>query len=125
MSDTRSVIAEFWRRMNTNDWALAAELFAPDCCVDWPQSGERIRGAENFVALNAAYPAEAPWQFEIRSLVVDGESGVTETSVSSGDIRATAISIFTVRNGQITHIREFWPDPYEAPDWRAQWVERL
>ena len=125
MDKTRTVISEFWRRMNVNDWVSAAALFSRDCTVDWPQSRERIRGAANFIALNSAYPAKAPWRFEVRSLVVDGETGITETAVSSGDVRAIAISTFTVRDGQITHIREFWPDPYDAPDWRAQWVEML
>ena len=124
-AETRRAIVEFWRRMNLNDWGFASELFAPGCVIDWPQSLERIRGAENFVALNAAYPTSAPWRFDVVSLVVDGENAVTETRVANDKAEATAVSFFVVSAGRIVKIREFWPDPYEAPDWRGQWVEKL
>lgn len=125
VADTKEIVTEFWRRMNLNDWALAAGLFAPTFTLDWPQSRERIRGAVDFAALNAAYPATAPWRFTVRSLVTDADMAVTETEVVSAEVSATAISTFWVRDGRITHIREFWPDPYDAPDWRAQWVEKF
>lgn len=109
--------------MNRNDWRQAGALFAEDFTLDWPQSGERIRGRDDFAALNAAYPATAPWHFDVRHLWTDGLHVITETEVKSGNVAAVAISFFTVRDGEIAHIREFWPEPFAAPAWRAQWVE--
>lgn len=127
MSDTettRRIVSEFWAAMQANDWAAAAALFADDYLLHWPQSGERIRGAANFVAINANYPAAGRWHFTIERLLVEGEQTVTDVVVSDGAVTARAITFTTVRNGRIAEQVEYWPDPFEAPAWRAAWVER-
>jgi hypothetical protein len=51
--DAVAIATEFWRRMGDNDWHAAAELFADDFELVWPQSGERIVSREAFIAVNA------------------------------------------------------------------------
>jgi ketosteroid isomerase-like protein len=48
---------------------------------------------------------------------------VTDTTVTDGEVVATAITFSTVRDGKIAHQVEYWPDPFEAPAWREPWVE--
>jgi ketosteroid isomerase-like protein len=122
--ETRRVVLQFWAAMQANDWAGAAALFADDYVLDWPQSGERIRGGVNFVAINANYPAAGRWRFTVERLVAEGEVAVTDVLVTDGAVTARALTFTTVRNGQIVRQVEYWPDPYEAPAWRATWVER-
>lgn len=121
---TRQLVTQFWAEMQANDWAAAAALFADDYLLYWPQSGERIHGAANFIAINRAYPAAGRWSFSVERLVVEGEQAVTEVTVTDGAVRARAITFTTVRDGCITSQIEYWPDPFDAPDWRAAWVER-
>jgi len=122
LSDARALAAEFWRRMNSNDWASAAELFSDDFELAWPQSGEFIRSREAFVAVNTEYPASGRWSFSMHRLIGEGSRAVTETLVSDGTIRATAITFFDIEAGRIHAMCEFWPDPYPAPEWRRKWV---
>ncbi|HMQ29717.1 MAG TPA: hypothetical protein PKD53_03270 [Chloroflexaceae bacterium] len=56
-------------------------------------------------------------------LVVEGERAVTDIIVSDGVVTARAITFTTVRDGRIASHVEYWPDPFEAPAWRAAWVE--
>lgn len=119
---TRRLVTQFWVAMQTNDWIAAAALFADDYVLHWPQSGERIRGAANFVAINSAYPAAGPWRFTVERLVVEGEQAVTDVVVSDGAVTARAITFTTVRDGRIARQVEYWPDPFDAPAWRAAWV---
>lgn len=121
---TRRVVTQFWEAMQANDWAAAAALFADDYVLHWPQSGERIRGGANFVAINSAYPAAGRWRFTVERLVAEGEQAVTDVVVSDGAVTARAITLTTVRDGRIAGQVEYWPDPFEAPVWRASWVER-
>jgi ketosteroid isomerase-like protein len=121
---TRELISQFWAAMQANDWAAAAALFADNYVLHWPQSGECIRGAANFVAINAAYPAAGRWRFAIERLVVEGEQAVTDVVVSDGTVTARAITFTTVRDGRIAGQVEYWPDPFAAPAWRVAWVER-
>lgn len=121
---TRDVVAQFWAAMQANDWPGAAALFAEEYLLEWPQSGERIRGGANFAALNAAYPAAGRWSFTVERVVAEGEQAVTDVVVSDGAVTARAITFTTVRGGRIVAQVEYWPDPFEAPAWRAAWVER-
>jgi ketosteroid isomerase-like protein len=116
---------EFWRLMATNDFDAVGAVLADDFVLDWPQSKERIRGAENFAGLNAAYPARGPWAFTINRIVAAGNEAVSDVSITDGAVNARAISFFTVECGKITRVVEYWPEPYDAPFDRTQFVERI
>lgn len=121
----RRLVERFWRAMNDNDWRAAATLFGDDYILDWPQSGERIRGREGFVAVNAAYPAAGRWRFGVERVVADAEGAVTDVTVTDGARRDRAITFFAIRDGRIARMTEYWPDPFAAAPWRAGWVERI
>ncbi|MGN4150479.1 nuclear transport factor 2 family protein [Burkholderia gladioli] len=129
MTDTSDnaldIVQEFWRLMATNDFHTVAAVLAEDFILDWPQSKERIRGARNFAELNQDYPAQGAWVFRINRIVANGGDAVSDVSVTDGAVSARAISFFTVKDGKISHIVEFWPEPYEAPFDRTRFVEQL
>ncbi|SYZ83172.1 polyketide cyclase [Vibrio paracholerae] len=113
----------FWNAMKTNDFAKASEWLSLDFEGFWPQSGELILGRENFVAINAHYPANGHWLFDIHSVVCEGDSVVTDVSITDGVQKARAITFHTVENGLIIKQKEFWPDEMLPQAWRAQWVK--
>lgn len=121
---SKQVVAQFWTTMQTNDWRAAAALFADDYVLEWPQSGERIVGRDNFVVVNAQYPAAGRWQFAVQRLLAEGDEVVSEVVVTDGVQHGRAITFSNVRDGLITRQVEFWPDSFDAPAWRAPWVER-
>jgi hypothetical protein len=45
------VVAEFWRLMATNDFHAVSAVLSNEFVLEWPQSKERIRGAENFAKM--------------------------------------------------------------------------
>ncbi len=127
MSDTeksKQVIEEFWAAMQTNDFKSAGEWLHEDYVLEWPQSGERIRGPANFVAINEHYPAHGHWEFRINHIVAEGNQVVTDLGVTDGVIAGQVITFSTVRAGKIVYQIEYWPDPFEPQAWRAEWVER-
>ena len=121
----KQVIEKFWQMMEGNDFYAVAQLMHDEFTLEWPHSGERIRGRENFAKLNTAYPAEDKWRFIINSIVADGEVVVTDVSVTDGVNHDRVITFSTIRDEKIWKQIEFWPEPFEAPEWRAQWVERI
>ncbi len=124
-SSSRDVVVGYWQAMQSNDFRAAAQWLHDAYVLDWPQSGERIRGRDNFAAINEQYPAAGRWQFTINRIVAEGDQVVSDVTVTDGQITARAITFSTVRAGKIVHQVEYWPDPFEAPAWRAQWVERV
>jgi len=111
--------------MNANDFRAAGAWLHDDYLLDWPQSQERIRGRDNFVAVNEHYPAAGRWRFAVQRLVADEDKVVTDTTVTDGVITARAVTFSQVRDGKIVRQTEYWPDPYPAPAWRTQWVESI
>jgi ketosteroid isomerase-like protein len=123
--NSKQIIENFWETMKTNDFHAVAELLHDDYILEWPQSGERIRGRENFAEINTHFPAEGKWQFTVNQILSDGDQVVTDVTVTDGARMDRAITFSTVRDGKILKQVEFWPEPSEAPDWRAEWVERM
>ncbi|WP_326763670.1 nuclear transport factor 2 family protein [Streptomyces sp. NBC_01591] len=62
--------------MQARDWAGVGELLAEDVVVEWPVSGERIHGRENFVRINAEYPEG--WLIKILRVLSSGNEVVSE-----------------------------------------------
>lgn len=121
----KEVVQNFWDAMQTNDFAQAGKWLSEDYELTWPMSGERIIGRDDFVAVNSYYPANGRWEFTVHSLLVEGDVVVSDVGVTDGVVRARAITYSTVKNNLITKQIEFWPDYYEAPDWRKQWVTKI
>lgn len=124
-SSPEAVVREFWRLMATNDFHSVAAVLAPDLVVEWPQSGERIRGAGRFCQMNAEYPTTGRWRFRINRLVASGDSVVTQVSLGDGEQSAEPISFFTVQDGRITRLLEYWPEPFAPAENRRHLVERM
>ena len=120
---TLDVVKRFWALMQTNDFHSVGEVLSDDFVLEWPQSGERIRGGENFGRMNAEYPAHGVWKFMINRILVDGDEAVSDVLVTDGVQQARAISFFHVVDGKIQKLLEFWPDPFPAPDHRQHLVE--
>ncbi|WP_457328690.1 nuclear transport factor 2 family protein [Rhizobacter sp. P5_C2] len=118
-------VQTFWRLMATNDFFSVAQVLAPGFVLEWPQSNERIRGAENFARMNSEYPAHGPWRFTVNRLVGAQGEAVSDVSVTDGVQSARALSFFTVEDGLITRLVEFWPEPYAALANRAHLVEPI
>ena len=123
--ESKQIVQNFWAAMQTNDFRRAGEWLHDDYSLEWPQSGERIRGRDNFVAINENYPAHGRWEFTLHRILAEGDEVVSDVGVTDGVVRARVITFSTIRAGKILHQTEFWPDPFEPATWRAQWVERM
>ncbi|MGI8968059.1 MAG: DsbA family protein, partial [Chloroflexota bacterium] len=65
-----------------------------------------------------------PWRFTVNRLITEGDTVVTDVTVTDGVQIARAITFSEVLDGRIVRQTEYWPDPFEAPACRARCVER-
>lgn len=121
----RQLVERYWEVMNTNDYTAVGALFHDEFTLDWPQSGERIRGRANFAAINANYPLPGPWRFTIQRLLTDEREAATVVSVAAPQFNGPVVTFFEFRDGLIYRMQEYWPDSFPATPDRAQWVERI
>lgn len=111
--------------MATNDFYSVAAVLSDEFVLDFPQSGERIRGADRFARMNEEYPAQGRWQFTLNSLVAAESEAVSDVNVTDGTVVARVISFFTLRDGKITRMVEFWPEAFSPEPNRAHLVELM
>ena len=120
----RQAIERLVDALNRRDLELFHEQFHDDAVMEYPQSGERVVGAENRRAVYGAFPglpAVAP-----RRVLVDGDLGVLEAKLDYGDgAEWRAVLVFEFRDGRIARETAYWSQPFEAADWRAEWVEPI
>ncbi|MEJ2239174.1 MAG: nuclear transport factor 2 family protein [Gemmatimonadales bacterium] len=110
--------------INARDLAAMDHLFADDVVMEWPQSGERIRGNANRREIYSRFPALPT--VTARELTAHGDLCVLEASLDYGDGDPyLVVFIFQVRNGLIAKEVAYWSKPFPAPDWRSPWVERM
>jgi len=121
--------------------ALTA-LRHPDWSVYWPQSGERVHTSEAFAEIIANYPGGAP-ATEITRVVGSEDQWVVTAGntvmrvAGSGDFwwsewKLTyptgevylVVDLIELRDGLVHRETVYWAAPFEAPAWRAPWVDR-
>src|SRR6267378_7714537 len=95
------LVEKFWQLMKSNDFRSVGAVLADDYVLEWPQSNERIRGKDNFAAMNEEYPAHGRWQFTVNKMVGNDDEAVSDVSVTDGVQTARAISFFTIADGKI------------------------
>jgi ketosteroid isomerase-like protein len=121
--ENRRTVERFWNAIGAFEFAAAGDLLSDDYVGEYPQSGERIRGRDNFVALNKNYPGA--WRATIRRVIASGDQVASEVLLEHNGQVVPVVSFFDLRDGRIVKEVDYWPDPFPAQEWRAQWVERI
>jgi SnoaL-like domain len=96
--------------------------------MEMPQSGERFRGRENMRAFQRARDNHAtpPRSLQLRRVLVKEGLWVVEAVIDYGDGRVfDVVLILELRDGKMWRDRWYFAESFEAPEWRAQWVERM
>jgi hypothetical protein len=109
--------------MSDLDAESGYELRHEDFVMEMPQSGERIRGREKMREFQGAYPA--PPSMRLRRVVVREGLWVAEVVSDYGGQEVHYVSIVELKDGKMWRDTRYYAEPFEAPEWRAQWVERM
>ena len=103
-----------------SDPGFAHAMYHDDAVLEFPQSGERFVGVENFREWRSNYPANT--SFEFREVRGRGDLWVAEVSVSyDGGPPMLGVSILELREDQIARESIYVTEGWDAPEWRAQW----
>jgi glycerol-3-phosphate dehydrogenase (NAD(P)+) len=111
--------------MGRGDAATLSEILADDFVQDWPQTGERVRGRDACLNVARNYPGGQP-VIEVQRVTGEGDHWTVESTMRYADGSTYhAASILELHDGKVTHQTDYFGPPYPAPEWRAQWVERV
>jgi len=131
MADTQKMAAAFEEVLTSGDFgklaALLQEYGTDDFVEEWPQSGERL-SRDASMRLSSRYPemsGTSP-KFTYKRMLGGGDVFVVEGTIDYGDgIPVSYVGIGETRDGKVAKMTEYFANPFEAPAWRADFVERM
>jgi len=120
MSQDQEIVSKFWNLFGEGKFAEAGKLMDRESIVHWPNTREVFRGRDRFVSVNEKYPGT--WVISLEKLMSINDIVVSVVKVESPDqIQSCyATSFFTIENGLIMEIVEYWSDNGEPPQWRIE-----
>ena len=97
-------------------------LRSPDYVMEMPQSGETVRGRDNMLAMQQAFPK--PPTITLRRVAGAGKFWVVEGVNDYGDEVWHVIVVWELdEHGRILRDTRYYSQKFDPPEWRAQWVE--
>jgi ketosteroid isomerase-like protein len=119
----RAALDQHWAASDANDFETEHRIYLEDAVLDYPQSGERTRGRSNIQNQRASQPSNK--RFSIRRIIGSGELWVTEFILTYDGKPSYTVSIMEFRGDKVARETQYFADPFVAPAFRAQWVERM
>ena len=119
----REALNRHWVASDANDFDAEHDIYREDALLEYPQSGERIRGRDHIQASRAAQPNRK--RFRVRRIVGTGDLWVTEFVLAYDGRPSYTVSIMEFLDGKVARETQYFADPFEPGASRANWVERI
>ncbi len=91
--------------------------------LDYPQSGERIRGRHNIQESRPVQPDKK--RFTVRRIIGAGDLWVTEFILTYDGVPSYSVSIMEFRDGLVAHETQYFADRFDPGPSRAHLGERV
>ena len=124
--DDRSVqlaLEWHWDASDASDFNAEHEIYQEDAMLDYPQSGERIRGRHNIQESRSVQPNKK--RFTVRRIFGSGDLWVTEFVLTYDGRPSYVVSIMELCEGQVARETQYFADRFEPGPSRAHLVERI
>ncbi|MBS2029760.1 MAG: nuclear transport factor 2 family protein [Deltaproteobacteria bacterium] len=121
--EIRAALERHWAASDANDFEAEHQIYREDAVLEYPQSGERVRGRQRIQASRAAQPNRK--RFTVQRILGAGDLWVTEFVLTYDGRPSYTVSIMELRDGQVARETQYFGDPFEPGASRAQWVERM
>jgi len=118
----RLLLERHWTASDAGDFDAEHDIYREDAVLDYPQSGERIRGRNNIRESRFVQPNRK--RFAVRRMIGSGDLWLTEFTLSYDDVPSYAVSIMEFRDGLVAHETQYFAEPFPPAPSRAHLVER-
>jgi hypothetical protein len=119
--EIRAALEAHWSASDANDFEREHEIYREEAVLEYPQSGELIRGRRNIQASRKAQPNAK--RFMVRRIVGVGDLWVTEFILTYDGRPTYSISVMEFLDRKVAHETQYFADAFEPGASRAQWVE--
>jgi hypothetical protein len=121
-NEIREALNRHWTAADADDFDVEHDIYREDAVLEYPQSGERIRGRDNIQASRTAQPNAK--RFKVRRIVGSGALWVTEFILTYDGQPSYSVSVMEFLEGRVAHEVQYFGEPFEPGPSRAHLVER-
>jgi ketosteroid isomerase-like protein len=121
--EIRAALDRHWAASDRSDFEAEHDIYLEDAMLEYPQSGERIRGRHNIQVSRTQQPSKK--RFTVRRIIGSGDIWITEYVLTYDGKPSYTVSIMEFSGDKVARETQYFADPFEASPWRAQWVERM
>src|SRR3954447_10685675 len=121
--EIRAALDSHWAASDANDLEGEHIIYREEAILEYPQSGERIRGRQNIQSSRAAQPNRK--RFTVRRIISAGCFWITEYVLTYDGTPSYTVSIMEFLDKQVIRETQYFGDAFEPGPSRAQWVERM
>ena len=122
-NEIRQALDRHWAAADANDFDGEHDIYREDAVLEYPQSGERVRGRHNIQASRAAQPNAK--RFSVRRISGSGDLWVTEFILTYDGQPSYSVSIMQLLDGRVARETQYFGDAFEPGPSRAHLVERI
>ena len=119
----RAALERHWRASDASDFEAEHQIYHEDAVLDYPQSGERIRGRRNIQESRTVQPNRK--RFAVRRMIGSGDLWVSEFVLTYDGIPSYAVSIMEFREGRVANETQYFADRFDPGPSRAHLVEQV
>ena len=119
----RAALDRHWAASDANDFEAEHDIYQEDAVLEYPQSGERIRGRRNIQTTRSLQANKK--RFQVRRILGGGDLWITEYILSYDGEPSYTVSIMEFIDGKVARETQYFGDPFAPGPSRAQWVERI
>ena len=119
----RAALDRHWVASDASDFAAEHEIYADDAVLEYPQSGERLRGRRAIEESRTVQPSHK--RFTVRRVTGGGALWVSEFVLSYDGRPSYVVSIMEFRDGRVVRETQYFADPFAPGPSRAHLVERM
>ena len=119
----RAALDRHWAASDANDFETEHDIYRDDAVLEYPQSGERIRGRRNIQITRTIQPNQK--RFTVQRIIGSGDLWVTELILTYDGKPTYTVSIMEFEGDKVARETQYFADPFVAPAFRAQWIERM
>jgi SnoaL-like domain len=122
-NEIRAALSRHWTASDANDFITEHEIYREDAVLDYPQSGERIRGRANIQTTRSIQPSSK--RFNIRRILGSGNLWITEYILYYDEKPFPTVSVMEFIGGKVAHETQYFSEPFEPSAQRSRFVERM
>ena len=121
MTDTeiRAALDRHWAAADASDFEGEHKIYRDDAILEYPQSGERIRGRRNIQASRAAQPNKK--RFTVRRILGTAGLWISEFTITYDGQPSYSVSIMEFEEGKFVRETQYFGDPFEPGPSRAHY----